>query len=139
MMEASWEEERSRLLGTFILLLLLLSIFRKCRRLEDNKLYAVKIVSQKFSHHALREVRILELVNPHKNVVQFVEVLCDPLHYYLVMEILEGGELLQRLRSMKAFNECQASRLMKQLVSAVSHLHQKGVVHRDLKPEVHFA
>lgn len=83
----------------------------------------------------MREIRILELVNPHKNIVQFVEALSDPLHYYLVMELLEGGELLQRLRTMTKFTEAHACNLMNQLVSAVAHIHRKLAVHRDLKPE----
>lgn len=112
------------------------SVCRKCRRIEDGKYFAVKIVSQRFAHHALREIRILELVNPHKNIVKFEEALSDPLHYYLVMELLEGGELLQRLRKMNTFTEANACKLMNQLVSAVSHIHRKLAVHRDLKPEV---
>lgn len=59
------------------------TILRKCRRLEDGKEFAVKIVSQRFAFHALREIRMLELVNPHKNIVKFEEALHDPLHYYL--------------------------------------------------------
>ncbi|CAD5210338.1 unnamed protein product [Bursaphelenchus xylophilus] len=111
------------------------SVCRKCRRLSDGKLFAVKIVSQKFSHQARREVRILETVNPHPNIVNFVEVLEDYLHFYIVLELLTGGELLHRLKNMNAFTECEASKFMSQLVAAVSHLHSKFVVHRDLKPE----
>lgn len=109
---------------------------RKCRRLSDGKEFAVKIVSQKFSHQALREIRILELVTPHENIVKMEEAMSDQLHYYIVLELLQGGELLQRLRRMNTFIECQASSIMAQLVGAVSHLHSKSVVHRDLKPEV---
>lgn len=98
--------------------------------------FAVKIVSKKFSHHALREIRILELVSPHENVVHMEEAMSDQLHYYVVLELLQGGELLQRLRRMNTFTECQAASIMAQLVAAVSHLHSKSVVHRDLKPEV---
>ncbi len=52
------------------------------------------------------------------------------------MELMEGGELLDRLRRKHSFTEAQASALFRQLVSAVSFMHQKRVVHRDLKPEV---
>ncbi|KAK1793548.1 hypothetical protein P4O66_011922, partial [Electrophorus voltai] len=62
---------------------------------------------------------------------------CDfvQLHTYLVLELLRGGELLERIRRKQHFSETEASRIMRRLVSAVSHMHDVGVVHRDLKPE----
>lgn len=52
------------------------------------------------------------------------------------MELLDGGELLERIKKQSRFSEVEASGLMRSLVSAVSHMHEAGVVHRDLKPEV---
>lgn len=57
-------------------------------------------------------------------------------HTYLVMELLQGGELLERIKKKKLFGEAEASQLLQSLVSAVSFMHGVGVVHRDLKPEV---
>ncbi|KAE9555456.1 hypothetical protein FO519_001311 [Halicephalobus sp. NKZ332] len=111
------------------------SMCRKCKRFEDGKLFAVKIISTKCSHHAVREIRILDHLGFHENIVHVEEALSDPLHYYIVMELLEGGELLKRLRKLERFTETEASRIMTQLVSAVQHMHLKGIVHRDLKPE----
>lgn len=61
---------------------------------------------------------------------------CCQLHFYLVMDLLKGGEVLDRIRQKKCFTEPEASQIMRQLVSAVHFMHSKGVVHRDLKPEV---
>ena len=58
------------------------------------------------------------------------------LHVYIVMELMEGGELLDRLQRQHSFTEAQASVIFRQLVSAVSFMHKKRIVHRDLKPEV---
>lgn len=52
------------------------------------------------------------------------------------MELLNGGELFERIKKKKHFSETEASYIMRKLVSAVSHMHDVGVVHRDLKPEV---
>lgn len=52
------------------------------------------------------------------------------------MELLQGGELLERIKRKKLFGEAEASQLLQSLVSAVSFMHDVGVVHRDLKPEV---
>uniref|UniRef100_A0A8C2QJK4 Ribosomal protein S6 kinase n=1 Tax=Cricetulus griseus TaxID=10029 RepID=A0A8C2QJK4_CRIGR len=57
------------------------------------------------------------------------------LHTFLVMELLNGGELFERIKKKKHFSETEASYIMRKLVSAVSHMHDVGVVHRDLKPE----
>uniref|UniRef100_A0A674CNJ6 Ribosomal protein S6 kinase n=1 Tax=Salmo trutta TaxID=8032 RepID=A0A674CNJ6_SALTR len=56
-------------------------------------------------------------------------------HTYLVMELLRGGELLERIKKKKLFGESEASQLLRSLVSAVGFMHEAGVVHRDLKPE----
>jgi len=111
------------------------SICRKCRRIQDNKMFAVKIVSAKFGNIVLREIRILEHLGNHPNIVKVIEALSDPMHYYIVLELLEGGELLKRVKKMQQFTESQASKMMAQIVSAVTHMHAKGIVHRDLKPE----
>lgn len=58
-------------------------------------------------------------------------------HTYLVLELLSGGELLERIRKKKNFSEAEASTIIRKLASAVEFMHGRGVVHRDLKPEVH--
>lgn len=57
-------------------------------------------------------------------------------HTYIVLELLKGGELLDRIRKKKSFTEPEASNIMLKLVNAVDFMHSKGIVHRDLKPEV---
>uniref|UniRef100_A0A1I8B3A1 non-specific serine/threonine protein kinase n=1 Tax=Meloidogyne hapla TaxID=6305 RepID=A0A1I8B3A1_MELHA len=111
------------------------SICRKCQRLNDGKEFAVKIVSQRFSNQAIREIRILEALNPHPHIVPLIEAISDQFHYYIILEKLEGGELLDRLRKMEKFTEIQAAEIMTQLVSSLRHMHSKDIVHRDLKPE----
>ncbi|KHJ78333.1 hypothetical protein OESDEN_22046 [Oesophagostomum dentatum] len=111
-------------------------ILRRCERIEDGALFAVKIISQRFSAQAQREARILDMVKGHINIVRLVDVHSDPLHFYIVMELLTGQELLARLRKLEKFTESEAADIMRQLVSAVGFLHSKRIVHRDLKPEV---
>lgn len=54
----------------------------------------------------------------------------------MVLELCQGGELLDRIRKKKSFCEPEASEIMWKLVQAVDYMHSHGVVHRDLKPEV---
>lgn len=55
--------------------------------------------------------------------------------YYLVLELLEGGELFDRIIQKSSYNEGDARDVMFRLLSTVAYLHAQHVVHRDLKPE----
>ena len=87
-------------------------------------------------YNPTREVSILKLCQGHPNIIGLKDVFSDQLHVYIVMELMRGGELLDRLKEKHSFTEAEASTIFRQLVSAVSFMHQKNVVHRDLKPEV---
>ncbi|KAL0109706.1 hypothetical protein PUN28_014617 [Cardiocondyla obscurior] len=106
------------------------SICRRCRNRKTQQEYAVKIVSRRVD--CSREESLLRACQRHANVVKLIDVHHDRLHTYIVMELLSGGELLQRPRP---FSERQAKRVMRQLASAIRYMHSRGVVHRDLKPE----
>ncbi|XP_026534964.1 ribosomal protein S6 kinase alpha-5 isoform X3 [Notechis scutatus] len=111
------------------------SICRKCLHKKTRREYAVKIISKRLEVNTQREITALKLCEGHPNVVKLHEIYHDQLHTFLVMEILKGGELLERIQKKKYFSETEASYIMRRLVSAVSHMHDVGVVHRDLKPE----
>jgi Neu-associated kinase len=49
------------------------------------------------------------------------------------MELVRGGDLLDHVLKHGPFDDTQAKRFMRQLLSAVEHLHAKRIVHRDLK------
>ena len=57
------------------------------------------------------------------------------LHYHIVKELCEGGELFDRIIQLGSFSEEVASNLMTQILKAVQHVHSRKVVHRDIKPE----
>ncbi|XP_034234012.1 ribosomal protein S6 kinase alpha-5-like [Thrips palmi] len=109
------------------------SVCRKCRHRETGQEFAVKIVSRKTD--CTREINLLRACQGHSNIVRLYEVFYDEAHTYLVLELLRGGELLERIRRQARFTESQASRIMCSLVAAVNEMHSRGVVHRDLKPE----
>ncbi|KAJ3612730.1 hypothetical protein NHX12_018988, partial [Muraenolepis orangiensis] len=111
------------------------SICRRCTHKKTGQQYAVKIVSKRMEAQTQKEIAALKLCDGHPNIVKLHEICHDQLHTYLVLELLGGGELLERIRRKQHFSETEASRIMRRLVSAVSHMHDVGVVHRDLKPE----
>lgn len=109
------------------------SVCRRCIQKSTGKEYAVKIVSRKTD--CTQEINLLRACQGHPNIVNLHDVIIDEGHTYLVLELLKGGELLDRIRKKSKFTESEASGILRKLVSAVSFMHSRGVVHRDLKPE----
>lgn len=109
------------------------SVCRRCIHKATGRPYAVKIISRKCD--AQQEINLLRACQGHPNIVTFQEVFYDEAHTYIVLELLDGGELLKRIRQKQRFTEAEAASIMRNLVSAVHYMHKKGCVHRDLKPE----
>ena len=71
----------------------------------------------------------------HQNIVKLYEVYEDDVNFYLIMDLLKGGELFDEIVKRSKFSENDAAEIMYQVFSSVNYLHKKGFVHRDLKPE----
>ncbi|XP_015197306.1 hormonally up-regulated neu tumor-associated kinase homolog A [Lepisosteus oculatus] len=81
-----------------------------------------------------REGQIQQMIR-HPNITQLLDILETENSYYLVMELCRGGNLMDRIYEKKKLEEREAQKYVRQLVTAVEHLHRAGVVHRDLKIE----
>ncbi|EXB96709.1 CDPK-related protein kinase [Morus notabilis] len=83
-----------------------------------------------------REVKILRALTGHGNLIQFYDAYEDQDNVYIVMELCEGGELLDRILSRGGkYSEDDARKVLTQILNVVTFFHLQGVVHRDLKPE----
>lgn len=84
-----------------------------------------------------REVRILQALSGHENVVQFYNAFEDDSYVYIAMELCEGGELLDRILSKKdsRYTEKDAAIVVRQMLKVAAQCHLHGLVHRDMKPE----
>ncbi|KAL8227394.1 hypothetical protein R6Q59_000139 [Mikania micrantha] len=83
-----------------------------------------------------REVKLLKSLSGHQHMVQFHEAFEDDQNVYIVMELCEGGELLDRILARGGrYTENDAKSIVVQILSVASFCHLQGVVHRDLKPE----
>ncbi|CAK9167037.1 unnamed protein product [Ilex paraguariensis] len=103
---------------------------------------AVKIISKAKMTTAIsiedvrREVKILKSLSGHQHLVKFFDACEDANNVYIVMELCEGGELLDRILSRGGrYTEEDAKLIVVQMLSVVAFCHLQGVVHRDLKPE----
>jgi len=71
----------------------------------------------------------------HPNIVRYYEYFESPEYYFVVMELLTGGELFDAIATRQHFSEIEASAIIKQLASALVYLEENHIVHRDMKPE----
>ena len=71
----------------------------------------------------------------HPNIVRCYGYLFDTTQHVLLIERAPGGELFDWIMDATSFDEAQAARQVHQVLSAVEHMHARGVLHRDLKPE----
>ncbi|RMB99307.1 hypothetical protein DUI87_24040 [Hirundo rustica rustica] len=71
----------------------------------------------------------------HENIVTLEDIYESTTHFYLVMQLVSGGELFDRILERGVYTEKDASLVIHQVLTAVKYLHENGIVHRDLKPE----
>ncbi|CAJ2667370.1 unnamed protein product [Trifolium pratense] len=103
---------------------------------------AVKIITKAKMTSAIaiedvrREVKMLKALSGHRNLVKFYDAFEDANNVYIVMELCEGGELLDRILDRGGrYPEDDAKVILLQILNVVAFCHLQGVVHRDLKPE----
>lgn len=81
-----------------------------------------------------REITILKQIR-HPHIVNLLEVMSSRDKIFMVMELVTGGELFDKVVAEGPMKEPTARRLFSQLLDAVGYCHQHGIYHRDLKPE----
>lgn len=109
-----------------------------CHRL--NRFVAIKVLrdefaeDEEFRRRFLAESHAIAMLS-HPNIVAVYDVSsCDGVEY-IVMELIDGITLKQYLKKRGAINWKEAVHFAKQIAKALSHAHQRGIVHRDIKPQ----
>eukprot|EP01004_Peranema_trichophorum_P004370 NODE_3298_length_1378_cov_60.598406_g2866_i0.p1 GENE.NODE_3298_length_1378_cov_60.598406_g2866_i0~~NODE_3298_length_1378_cov_60.598406_g2866_i0.p1 ORF type:complete len:417 (+),score=75.52 NODE_3298_length_1378_cov_60.598406_g2866_i0:57-1307(+) len=97
---------------------------------KKDHLASVERKKRQFAH----EICISQQLN-HRGCVKCYEVFQCREFIYMVIELVEGGELLDIIRKNGRLEEHHASRITRQLLEVLVYMHSKGIVHRDLKPE----
>jgi len=112
---------------------------KECTHKVTGQKYAIKIIDRQAmgdtNEVALqREIAIMQKVN-HPNVIALRSVFEDKKHVYLVMELVTGGELFDKIVERGNYSEADAADLTRVIVEGIGYLHSLGIAHRDLKPE----
>ena len=81
------------------------------------------------------EIQNLKAVRDGPNIVQLYDVFNEKYDCYLVMELMVGGELFDRIIQKRTFSEIDAREVIRCMLEALKFMHDKRVTHRDLKPE----
>lgn len=71
--------------------------------------------------------------NPH--LIKVHEILEDDGRYYIISELMNGGELYDRILQMKKFTEKDVANICIQVLRGLNYMHKKNIAHRDIKPE----
>ncbi|KAK9227983.1 hypothetical protein WN944_020929 [Citrus x changshan-huyou] len=117
------------------------------KKIEKNKMILPIAVED-----VKREVKILQALAGHENVVKFYNAFEDDNYVYIAMELCEGGELLDRIlakmisttltsawflaiRKDSRYTEKDAAIVVRQMLRVAAECHLHGLVHRDMKPE----
>ena len=83
----------------------------------------------------LYEIKLLKKLRSHKNIIKYFEHFENEKHFFIVMENICGGNLLNAINKMSKFSESMAKNIFKQLIETIKYLHSIGIVHRDIKPD----
>ena len=68
-------------------------------------------------------------------MLKIYEIFDEDDFIYLVLELLKGGELFDRIVEKENYSEREAAETVRPIVYAIRYCHNLGIIHRDLKPE----
>jgi serine/threonine protein kinase len=116
-----------------------MGIVFKAIHIKLEKLFALKMIApslvmnENFIKRFQTEARALaKFEDP--NIVKVYDLRSVDDHWFIVMEYVDGIHLLDKIKKEGAMDWQQALLILKQVLTAIGHAHDAGIVHRDIKP-----
>jgi serine/threonine-protein kinase len=112
----------------------------KAKQLSLDRTVAIKVLPRKFSKNAdfirrfYAEGRAAAQLN-HPNIVQAFDVGQSGEFHYFVMEHVDGSTVYDQILRHKRYSEGDAIDIAIQIAEALEHAHERGLIHRDVKPK----
>ncbi|EFA86387.1 putative protein kinase [Heterostelium album PN500] len=112
------------------------SVVKSATEKSSGKQWAIKIMRKSVveEQNLIKEVEIM-LDIKHQNIIALKEIYETDTDLALVLELVTGGELFDKIVERNSYTEEDASKLVNTLIKVISYLHSKDIVHCDLKPE----
>ena len=113
---------------------------KRATHTETHEAVAIKILdkekiqAQDMGNQIKKEISIMKMIN-HPHIVGVKEVFATSTKILMVLELVNGGELFDKIDRQGKLSEEQARYYLRQLCDGLSHCHARGICHRDLKPE----
>ncbi len=117
-----------------------MAVVYRGKQLSLDRIVAVKVLPKRLSKNAefvtrfYREGRAAAQLN-HNNIVQAIDVGEANGFHYFVMEFVEGCTVYDELANGKVYTEQEAVQIITQIAQALLHAHERGFIHRDVKPK----
>ena len=106
---------------------------------KDGEAVAIKVIRMEKCNlqeeaRIMNEVAILQSLN-HPNVLRLHDFFEESPSFFLVMELMEGGDVFERIVQKTQYTEIDARDMARSLLAGVGYMHSRSVAHRDLKPQ----
>lgn len=112
----------------------------KAKQLSLDRMVAIKVLPKKYSNNVqfierfYAEGRAAAALN-HPNIVQAYDVGKAGEYHYFVMEFVDGRTVYDDILRHKRYPETEAIDVCLQIADALNHAHERGLIHRDVKPK----
>lgn len=117
-----------------------MAVVYKAYDIIDDRIVAVKVLkdeylaNEEFRRRFKNESKAIAVLS-HPNIVRVFDVSYGDKLQYIVMEYVEGITLKEYIEQQEIINQKEAVYFVMQILRALQHAHDKGVVHRDIKPQ----